>query len=60
MEEKKVFTEEEMRLLTKPELARVEGGFDINPAIRCEFCGQCFSSKLELKLHVKDCSKKNG
>ncbi len=59
MEGKKVFTEEELRVLTKPELARVEGGIDaVNPDLRCCFCGQCFSTKLELKLHMKNCSKK--
>ena len=59
MEEKKAFTEEELRVLTKPELARVEGGIEtVDPDLRCSFCGQCFSTKLELKLHMKNCSKK--
>ena len=60
MEKNKVFTEEELRVLTKPELARVEGGIemDVDPDLKCTYCGQCFSTKLELKLHMKNCPKR--
>ena len=59
MEEKNRLTEQEIRKLTKPEMAKVEGGYSsqVDPKLMCDFCKQCFGTKVELMLHMNNCEK---
>ncbi len=56
MEEKNKLTEEEIRKLTKKEMAAVSGGAPAgnnDNFYRCSICGLIFYSKMELLLHMK-------